>query len=159
MKPPEELELSEPRRWRPRVVVVALAADVFAVEGEMLILWVGFLPGERERWEDAATATAAAFDSGLGLVLDWVDVEVLWDAAVGDVDFVVIDRPFEGMVVAVVVVGEELETRDEGDVVEVVALNVGLDRARKAARKFAKKGRLVDMMSGGGEDERWRTGR
>lgn len=129
---------------------LGLAVAAAAAEGEMLMLWLPLAPEARERWEDPVTATAAAADRGPGFVLECVVEEALWDVEVGDVDLVVIDRVFEGTATAVVV-DEEVETRDDGETDEVVALNVGLGRARNAARKLAKKGRLVDMTSRDGK--------
>jgi hypothetical protein len=98
-----------------------------------------------------ATATAAAdievdtlTEGGVSVVIVEVEDEV--------VALVVIDRGFDGVAFVVVVETWAVAARPVGEVAGDCeldeALNVGFEWARKAARKLAKKGRLVGMIAG-----------
>ena len=159
MNPPDEFELSDPRRCRPQDSGVGAPPG-----GDMLMLCGVLTPGERDKgeawwWIWDVTATAAAAVEREVVVLGWGEVDGLFEGwEVGEVALVAIDRAFDGVAVEVAVLGV-VETWAEGgraeDEFEEVALYAGLECARKAARKFAKKGRFVGMMMVEQVTRRW----
>ena len=78
------------------------------------------------------------------------------------VALVVIDRGFDGVALVVVVETWAVATRPVGEVAGDCeldeALKVGFEWARKAAKKLAKKGRLVGMIADADDWERVRGG-
>ncbi|RMD42942.1 hypothetical protein DV735_g2236, partial [Chaetothyriales sp. CBS 134920] len=119
IKPPDALELSLPRRLLPRVKGVDVPG------GDSDRLGPGEeVPGER----DKGAAYLCEDDSAA---------------------FVVIVRGLDDVAVAVVVETRAVDASEEDEMVDDVvpdfAWKLVLDRARKAAKKFVKKGRLVGI--------------
>ena len=108
MKPPDEFELSEPRRCLPRRIGVEAPGG----DRDMLCGPSGVLtPGERDRgcawrWCDdvaALTAAAAAADNEVVTLTEGVVSIPVAEVEDGVVALVVIDRGFEGVAFVVVV--------------------------------------------------------
>ena len=148
MKPPDELELSLPRLGLPLVRGV----EVPGGERERFGWGPGEdVPGEREsggtyRCEDGLGEKGSGVED-----VGFVECEVAFcDCDAGSEDFVVIVRGLDEVAFAAVVETWAVETKELGDIVDEVPLDlawkVGLVRARKAEKKFVKKGRLVGML-------------
>jgi hypothetical protein len=147
MKPPDEFELLLPRLGLP------LVKGVDDPGGDSEILGCGLgdvVLGDREsggtyRWDGGFG------ENGRGVAAaDFVGcVAVTWELDDSEA-FVFMVLGLEVTVAAVMETCAE-ETKELGDMPELAPLdfawNVGLERARKAEKRFAKNGRFVGMLS------------